>query len=294
MPLSFSPIITARRKVHSDGFSFFNLNERFFGGMIDPILNLDHFRMSERPFPPRPLAGFSAVTAVLEGSRGGFLGRDHLGLNAHVLPGGLYGLVSGAGMIAEETPHAGEVCEGIHVSINLTSKDKKAPPRSFVLEPTQVREWKPNPQVRGKVFLGRIAGAESPVALPSPFSFFEFEMKPKMSATPRVLSRSGGMVYLLRGKIRLSSGDEVVGLEAGQAIGFQSEDKDLELFIESLEDAHFFFLAGKRCDEPKITHGSFVMNTQAEIAAAIARYQAGEMGTLEAAGSAAGGVEKGE
>ncbi len=281
MPLSFSPIITARRKVHSDGFSFFNLNERFFGGMIDPILNLDHFRMSERPFPPRPIAGFSAITAVLQGSRGGFLARDHLGLNAQVLPGGLYGLVSGSGMIAEETPNTGEVCEGIHVSVNLLGKDKRLPPRSFVVEPGQVREWRPNPQLRGRALLGRIAGAESTVSLPSPFSFFEFEMKPKMSVTPRVLSRSGGLIYLLRGRIRLSSGDEVVPLESGQAVGFQSGDKDLELFVESLDDAHFFFLSGKRCEEPKVTHGSFVMNTSAEIAEAIQRYQSGEMGKLD-------------
>lgn len=281
MPLSFSPIITARRKVHSDGFSFFNLNERFFGGMIDPILNLDHFRMSERPFPPRPLAGFSAVTTVFESSRGGFLARDHLGLNAQVLPGGLYGLVSGSGMIAEETPNAGEVCEGIHISINLLGKDKKLPPRSFTLEPSQVREWKPNPQLRGRALLGRIAGAESPVSLPSHFSFFEFEMKPKMSVTPRVLSKSGGMVYVIRGKVRLSSGDEVVPLEAGQAVGFSSDDKDLEVFIESLDDAHFFFLSGKRCGEPKIMHGSFVMNTPVEIADAIRRFQVGEMGKLD-------------
>jgi redox-sensitive bicupin YhaK (pirin superfamily) len=281
MALSFSPIITARRKVHSEGFSYYNLNARFFGGLVDPILNIDHFRMSERPFLPRPLAGFSAVTVVLENSAGGFLARDHLGTSAQIGPGGFYGLVAGTGMIAEETPDEGQTCEGIHVSINLPSKEKKSAPRSFSLQPNEVKEWKPNPQLRGRVFLGKLAGVESTVALPSPFSFFEFEAKPKMSVAPRVFSESGGLVYLLRGKIRLTSGDEVITLEAMQTVGFSSAEKDLELFIESLEDSHFIFLAGKSCREPAITHGGFVMTNQAEIADAIVRYQSGKMGKLE-------------
>lgn len=281
MSLQFSPIITARRKVHSDGFSFFNLNERFYGGLIDPILNIDHFRMSERPFPARPLAGFSAVTCVLETSEGGFIARDHLGLHATIAPGGFYGLVSGSGMTAEETPTPGMTCEGIHVSINLPARQKKRAPESFSQTPEQVKEWTPNPQLKARVLLGRIAGVQAEVCLPEPFALLEFQMRPKMSANPRVLSASGGMIYVLRGKVRVSAGDDVNSLEVHQSIGFQSEDRDVEIFLESLEDSHFFFFAGKSCKEPVVTHGPFVMNTQAEIADAIERYQRGEMGKLE-------------
>jgi redox-sensitive bicupin YhaK (pirin superfamily) len=280
MSLSFSSIITARRKVYSDGFAYLNLEERDFGGIVDPVLNVDHFRMSERPFPPRPLAGFSAVTAVLEESPGGFIGRDHLGLDARISPGGFYGLVSGKGMIAEEKPFVGSTCEGIHVSINLASAAKRVAPRSFFTEPGQVKEWRPNPALRGRVFLGKLAGAESPVALPAPFSFFEFRLKPKMSASPRVLAESGGLVYVLRGKLRASSGDETFTLGTGQAIGFSSAERDLELLVEALEESHFIFLSGKACREPVVSHGGFVMNTAAEIEDAIRRYQAGEMGKL--------------
>jgi redox-sensitive bicupin YhaK (pirin superfamily) len=281
MALQFSPVITARRKVHSDGFSFFNLNERFYGGMIDPILNIDHFRMSERVFPPRPLAGFSAVTMVFETSESGFRARDHLGLDTMIEPGGVYALVSGSGMVAEETPPPGMSCEGIHISINLPSKHKRSAPESFHLSPSQVREWKPNPQIRARVILGKLAGVEAERKLPEPFTMIEFQARPKMSANPRVLAGTGGLIYVLRGKLRVSCGDEVNSLDAYQSIGFQNEEKDVELFIESLEDSHFFFFSGRSCKEPMITHGPFVMNTQAEIADAIARYQRGEMGKLD-------------
>ncbi|MBC7386834.1 MAG: hypothetical protein H7301_11825 [Cryobacterium sp.] len=280
MALQFSPVITARRKVHSDGFSFFNLNERFYGGLVDPILNIDHFRMTERTFPPRPLAGFSAVTCLFGSSEGGFVVRDHLGFQATVEPGGLYALVSGTGMVAEEAPFPGKTVEGMHVTVNLNAKGKRRPPASFSLAPGDVKAWKPNPQLSARVWLGKIAGAESPLKLPEPFTLLELNMLPRMSANPRVLSFSGGLVYVLRGKVRISSGDEVNTLDAMQSIGFQSDDRDLELFIESLEDSHLFFFTGKSCREPLVIHGAFVMNTQAEIADAVERYQAGQMGQL--------------
>ena len=106
-----------------------------------------------------------------------------------------------------------------------------------------------------------------------------------MSASPRVLAESGGLVYVLSGKLRISSGDEVVSVDALQALGFTNAEKDSELFIESLEEAHFIFLSGKACREPVVSHGAFVMNTSAEIAEAIKRYQSGAMGKLDPSGA---------
>jgi redox-sensitive bicupin YhaK (pirin superfamily) len=276
MSLTFSPILTARRKIFSDGYSYYELNERFFGGMIDPVLNVDHFRMSERAFQPRPIAGHSLLTLILEDSSGGLLGRDHQGKRVKIGPGGILGLIAGSGMIMEEVPQLGSVTEGIQVTLNLGSKDRQAPPTSFLVESAQVKEWKPNSQARVRVHLGKMAGTESSAALPAPFSFYEFQMKPRTSASPRVLSESGGMLYVLRGKIRISSGDDVIPLEAQQAIGFQTEDRDSEIFIEALDESHFIFLSGKSLREGKVVHGGFIMGTQAEVEATIRRYQNGE------------------
>ena len=76
-------------------------------------------------------------------------------------------------------------------------------------------------------------------------------------------------------------GVAMVALEPMQALGFSSADRDEELFVESIEEAHFVFLAGKSTREPAVTHGGFVMTSQAEIADAIRRYQSGEMGKLD-------------
>ena len=60
------------------------------GFPLDPFLNVDDFRMSQPTFPPHPHAGFSAVTLMLEDSRGAFVNRDSLGDRSRIAPGGVH------------------------------------------------------------------------------------------------------------------------------------------------------------------------------------------------------------
>ena len=48
-------------------------------------------------------------------------------------------------------------------------------------------------------------------------------------------------------------------------------------------ETQVLLLGGVPLNEPVVQHGPFVMNTEAEIAAAIRDYQAGRMGSIEAA-----------
>lgn len=285
MAFEFSRVVTAQKKVHSDGFSYLNLNEKMFGGLVDPILSVDFFKMSEPNMPARPLGGFSAATYLLRNSAGSLESRDSRSAERMtILPGGLRWTHSGSGIVHVERPKNGELCEGIHLSVNLPSEQKKTEPWTRYLDPAEVKEWKPNSALLGRVLVGKIAGAESPIVPPSGFSFFEFEVRSRMSASPRVLAESGGLVYVMSGKIRVTGDDTVLTCEAGQAVGFANMEKHSELFVEALESpeggAHFVFLSGRACREPVVAHGPFVMNTQAEIEEAIERYQRGEMGKL--------------
>lgn len=291
MALQVSPIITASKKRYSDGYSYYQLSERFFGGLVDPLLSLDHFRLSEPTFPPHPHAGFSAVTYLLPTSAGSFRNRDSKGDDSTVGPGGLHWTLAGKGLIHDETPMpAGAVCEGLQVFVNLSAKGKGLEPRSFHVDPAQVPEWKPNAGVRVRVLVGRHSGVESPIRLPEPFHFLHAELRERASMKARVLLDSGALVYILGGKARLSTREETFLLEANQAIAFQSDDKDEELMVEALAgggagapatDLSFVFLSGNSLKEPIVSHGPFVMNTREQISDAIEAYQRGEMGRLD-------------
>ena len=81
-------------------------------------------------------------------------------------------------------------------------------------------------------------------------------------------------LYVVRG--RISVGEEE---SAEHTLLELSEDGDT-VAIRALEDACVLFGHADPLGEPVVAHGPFVMNTRAEIAEAIADYQAGKFGPL--------------
>lgn len=282
MPLSLTPVITASKKNYSDGYKYYNLSEKFFGGMMDPVLMVDHFQMKEPTFPPHPYAGYSAVTYIFADSPGGIRSRDSLGNDDLVQPGELQWTMAGRGMMHEEVPlGSDQAVEGLKILVNLSGAAKKQEPQVFHVTKEQIPEWSPSPAIKVRVLSGRLSGVESPLKLPEPFTFLDVKIKARMGFRARVLMDSGAILYVTKGKIRLTAEDEVSQLESYQAIGAQTEDNDGELLIDALEDSHFIFLSGKVLAEPIISHGPFVMNSSEEITSAIEAYQRGEMGKLD-------------
>jgi len=237
--------------------------------------------MTEATFPPHPYAGYSSVTYLFETSPGRFRSRDSLGSDISLNPGELQWTMAGKGIMHEEVPlKEGVAVEGLKVLVNLSKSSKKREPVVFHLALNDVPQWSPSAAISVNVLTGRLSGVESPLRIPDPFSFFDVKIKARMEFRARVLKDSGALIYVVRGKIRITCGDEVSQIEAYQAVGAQSSDKDEELMVDALEESQFIFLSGKTLGEPIVAHGPFVMNQKEEIAEAIAAYQRGEMGKL--------------
>ncbi|HBM83879.1 MAG TPA: pirin family protein, partial [Halieaceae bacterium] len=79
------------------GFVAQSFRERNFAGAMDPLVMVDHYRMTEPTFGPHPHAGLSAVSVLFEDSDGAFHNRDSLGNDFDLLPGELYWLKAGSG-----------------------------------------------------------------------------------------------------------------------------------------------------------------------------------------------------
>lgn len=87
--------IGGRRVDIGTGFSALNFDHHQFGGLLDPLVMVDHFTMSEPTFGTHPHAGVSAVWVMLEDSRGRYYNRDSLGNDIDLEPGDLYWLKAG-------------------------------------------------------------------------------------------------------------------------------------------------------------------------------------------------------
>jgi redox-sensitive bicupin YhaK (pirin superfamily) len=88
---------------------------------------------------------------------------------------------------------------------------------------------------------------------------------------------------VLRGAVRAGAEHRVSPAEFAL---FAAQGDAIELAAEA--DSMILVLSGEPIDEPIAGMGPFVMNTRAEIAAAVADFQAGRFGRMPAAARAAG------
>lgn len=248
---------------------------------LDPFLNVDDFRMSVPTFPPHPHAGFSAVTYLFEDSAGALRNRDSLGDGSRIGPGDLHWTQAGRGMMHEERPETeGTVCHGVQMFVNLRSEHKHAPPRAFHVDAKDIPEVKLGQGARLRLLAGSVLGAESPLtALLTPVLLLDVHLAPGARAqipvdapTCFVLSLAGA------GSVGPTAG--TAPLEAHEAIAFADDGRGVEL-AAGPRGLHLLLAGGTPLAEPVVFGGPFAMTTRADIDAAIARYQAGEMGRLE-------------
>jgi redox-sensitive bicupin YhaK (pirin superfamily) len=97
---------------------------------MDPLVMVDHYRMTESTFGAHPHAGLSAVSVLFEDSEGAFHNRDSLGNDFDMLPGDLYWLKAGSGAVHDESPRTGASIHGLQVFVNLPARMKHDAPES--------------------------------------------------------------------------------------------------------------------------------------------------------------------
>jgi len=149
------------------GFTANNFRERDFSGAMDPLVMVDHYRMSESTFGAHPHAGLSAVSLLFEDSKGKFHNRDSLGNDFDLMPGDLYWLKAGSGAVHDEAPRAGARIHGLQVFVNLPARMKQDAPQSLHVSAKDIPVLETG-GYRVRVVLGYsngIAGQTSP-ALP--------------------------------------------------------------------------------------------------------------------------------
>jgi redox-sensitive bicupin YhaK (pirin superfamily) len=246
------------------------------GFSLDPFLNVDDFRMSQPTFPPHPHAGFSAVTVMLEDSKGAFVNRDSLGDRSRIAPGGVHWTQAASGMMHEEVPEVpGIESHGLQLFVNLQSAHKLAPPRAFRVEPAQV------PVVEGegarvRILAGAFQGRTSPLdELLTPVLLLDVALKAgaRLQIPVEAAHRAFGMSLAGGGRL----GSATCG--AHHAVGFADDGDVLELEAGPA-GLQVLVAAGRPLGEPVVFGGPFAMNDRAGIEAAMARYRRGEMGSL--------------
>lgn len=251
-----------------------------FNGVMDPLIMVDHYRMTEPTFGAHPHAGLSAVSVLFEDTEGAFNNRDSLGNDFDIHAGDLYWLNAGKGAVHDEAPRAGASIHGLQLFVNLPSLKKKESPSSLHVK----SEHMPIIESEGsrvRLVLGEsngLSGASSPVL---PFTILDGRVAQAKRFKHDVQSDHSAWIYAVSGSVELRTASVSIVLEKGESIAVNAEGlQTLQITGKSNGDSHFVVLSGKATQEHFVQRGPFAMNSEQEIELVMKSYEEGLLGRV--------------
>jgi redox-sensitive bicupin YhaK (pirin superfamily) len=249
---------------------------------VDPFLFLNHhgpqvYPPGNRglPFGPHPHRGFETVTFILEGE---LMHKDTGGHESVIRAGGVQWMTAGSGLVHSELSpgeflERGGPLEILQLWVNLPPALKMTQPRYIGLQRADIPAIA-TPDGRGIVNLiaGEWNGLEGPVEPLYDVFMSTVELGAGGRVTFPAIGSRNVFLYVVRGRIRIA------GRESPQHVLLEMSDEGDEVEIEALADSVLLFGHAPPIGAPVVTYGPFVMNTRAEIDAAIRDYQAGKFG----------------
>ncbi|HEY9045138.1 MAG TPA: pirin family protein [Ohtaekwangia sp.] len=247
---------------------------------LDPFLLLHHHRMEANEdshwegVGAHPHRGFSPVTFIFEGS---LRHRDSRGNNSVVESGGIQWMNAGMGIIHSERPaDPYKSIELIQIWINTPAEHKMDQPQYHPVTREEAPAFRSEDTLASaRIFSGELLGIKGKINPLSPINAATIDFKKGAKLSIPLPSEHTAFLYLLDGKLSVGGFGLV---EDHHAIVFNRDGEGIT--IEALEDTRTLLMTGKPLDEPVVSYGPFVMNTQTEVMEAMRDYQMGKMGIL--------------
>jgi len=286
--LTLAPQITPAKSGEvfniGSGFKALAFRDENFTGAMDPLVMVDHYRMSEPTFGAHPHAGLSAVSVLFEDSEGAFHNRDSLGNDVELMPGDLYWLKAGSGVIHDESPRKGAKIHGLQVFVNLPSKERKSAPKSIHVKAENMPIFESNGS-RVRIVLGDSNGMMAQQSPVLPMTILDGYIDSNSFYSHQVKEEKSAWIYAVKGELIVMIGGRKVHLSSGQATSISkvlfTTDSEIHLFNPKDQTAHFVLFSAKPINETYVQKGPFIMSTEAEIAQVEADFAAGKFGRLE-------------
>lgn len=269
-----------------DGFpvrSLFSYNS--LGQHISPFLLLDYAGPHE--FPPtqqrrgvgqHPHRGFETVTIVYQGE---LEHRDSTGSGGLIGPGDVQWMTAASGILHEELhspafSEKGGTLEMVQLWVNLPARDKSAAPGYQTLLSRDIPTL-PLADDAGhlRLIAGEFAGQRGPAHTFTALDVWDIRLNAHRPLRLPVAEGRSTALIVLHGTLQINGSQAV---REAQMVLFDRAGE--ELLLEADNQALVLLLSGEPIDEPIVGYGPFVMNSQAEIAQALADLRSGSFGQL--------------
>lgn len=247
---------------------------------ISPFILLHHFDYTKGPgehdfhVPPHPHRGFSPVTFIFEGA---VHHRDSTGNDQEIGHDEVQWINAGRGIIHAEKvgrsfAEKGGRFQGIQLWINTPKVRKMDPPSYQAVTRDEIVLFK-NGGAEFRLVSGTYDGKKGPAN--SDVLTGMMRMERASSFTFSFNPADNAALYVLEGAVRINGNQ--IGVE-NEIIGFERSEGDV--VVEATKDSKLLVLSGTPINEPMVSYGPFVMNTQTEILEAMRDYRENKMGFL--------------
>lgn len=258
------------------GFTALSFSHRQLDGLMDPLIMVDHFTMSEPTFGAHAHAGLSAVSVLFEDSTGTFRNRDSLGNDIGLAPGDLYWLKAARGAVHDEAPIPGSRTHGLQLFVNLPAAARQQAPTSLHVPAGQMPVIS-GPGHRARVMVGEsngVAGATSPAL---PLTILDIILAPGGRFTHPVAPDHAVWIHAIRGEVTVELEGETRRVSGSQALAARNARV---AGLTGVDGGQAVLLSGRPLREPFIQKGPFAMGNEEELAAVIAAHEAGQLGAI--------------
>jgi quercetin 2,3-dioxygenase len=264
---------------------------------FDPFLLFDDFR-NEDPaayragFPWHPHRGIETITYVLAGS---VEHADSLGNRGSMGAGDVQWMTAGSGILHQEMPQGDALgkMHGFQLWANLPAAQKMTRPRYQDIAAAAIPEVTDDDGTRVRVVAGDFWGATGPVeGIAADPRYLDVWVPPGRRKVLPVETTRHAFAYVFEGSgvFRDASAPNGVVTEGVDDYGLTDQttlspagDRSLVLFdrgdeivVQAGEEGvRFLLVSGEPLKEPVAWYGPIVMNTQREIAQAVAELRSG-------------------
>jgi redox-sensitive bicupin YhaK (pirin superfamily) len=249
---------------------------------FDPFLLLD--QMGPVAYPPgqakgapdHPHRGFETVTYLLEGS---MEHRDSKGNAGSLTPGDVQWMTAGRGVVHSEMPaqellKKGGRLHGFQLWVNLPRRDKMMEPRYQEISASRIPVARSGDgRVTVRVIAGEAMGKSAVIETQTPILYLHVALAPGSSVALPAPPDYNVFAWIVRGEGRLGREKKAAG--EGEMVLFAGDGEQVEIAAPGDLPLELLLIGGVPLREPVARYGPFVMNTQAEILAAVEDFQSG-------------------
>lgn len=260
-----------------DGFQAQSYQHEAFRGLMDPLIMVDHFTMTEPTFGTHAHAGLSAVTVMFEDSEGAFHNRDSLGNDLDLAPGDLYWFKAARGALHNEATRPGARTHALQVFVNLSAEHRHDAPAAFHVAAADIPRLAGN-KATARLVLGESGGVRGAIAPDIPLTLLDIDLKAGGQFTHSGDKDHHAWILAIKGTSRVMWDTGSADLQPGKAIAFVDATN---ISFSSEGGAQVVLFRGQPLRQAFVQRGPYAMGNTEELDAVEAAFRSGRLGSID-------------